>query len=301
MTSRSLKPEHKFVNSELSIPHMTHQKPLETLADLRVDIDLIDAKMHALLIERGTIIDRVIAAKARQGGGSPFRPGREASMMRALVERHEGHLPLDTVESIWRIIISTFTYVQSPYSVHADTSGGDAAMRDSVRFHFGFTVPYQPHVGATGVIESVANAASDLGMISVENHNSAGAWWDMLAREDAPKIIARLPFVERPGHPAGMPVFLLSKPLNEAAARDTVLYSVTLERWRNSIDHAIKGMGGEVLGNAATPSGLGLLIALPGSLEPKHLEAEIDKLEVGIIKIAEVGSHAARYSIHANP
>ena len=280
---------------------MTNQNPLETLADLRVDIDLIDAKMHALLIERGTIIDRVIAAKARQGGGSPFRPGREASMMRALVERHDGHLPLDTVESIWRIIISTFTYVQSPYSVHADTSGGDAAMRDSVRFHFGFTVPYKPHEGAAGVIESVANAASDLGMISVENNNSAGAWWERLAREDAPKIIARLPFVERPGHPAGMPVFLLSKPLNEAAARDTVLYSITIERWRNTFDEAVKNIGGEVLGNAATSSGLGLLIALPGSVEPARLEAEIIKLEVGITRIVEVGSHAARYSIFTNP
>ena len=280
---------------------MTNQNPLETLADLRVDIDLIDAKMHALLIERGTIIDRVIAAKARQGGGSPFRPGREASMMRALVERHDGHLPLDTVESIWRIIISTFTYVQSPYSVHADTSGGDAAMRDSVRFHFGFTVPYKPHEGAAGVIESVAGAASDLGMISVENNNSAGAWWERLAREDAPKIIARLPFVERPGHPAGMPVFLLSKPLNEAAARDTVLYSITIERWRNTFDEAVKNIGGEVLGNAATSSGLGLLIALPGSVEPARLEAEIIKLEVGITRIVEVGSHAARYSIFTNP
>ena len=87
----------------------------ETLAELRVDIDRIDAAMHALLMERGQIIDRLIAIKARQGGGSAFRPAREASMMRALAERHRGLLPLDTVEGIWRIIISTFTYVQSPY------------------------------------------------------------------------------------------------------------------------------------------------------------------------------------------
>jgi len=45
-------------------------------------------------------------------------------------------LPLDTVESIWRIIISTFTFVQSNYQVHVDMSHGDAPMRDSARFHF---------------------------------------------------------------------------------------------------------------------------------------------------------------------
>src|ERR1700744_1519018 len=107
--------------------------------------------MHALLMERGRIIDRLIAIKARQGGGSAFRPAREASMMKAIAERHEGLLPLDTVESIWRIIISTFTYVQAPYSVHVDVSSGDSAMRDSARFHFGFTAPCVPHMSASGV------------------------------------------------------------------------------------------------------------------------------------------------------
>ena len=101
--------------------HMT-EPPTPTLADLRAEIDRIDAAMHELLIERGRVIDRLIEIKTRQGGGSAFRPAREASMMRAIAERHRGRLPLDTVEGIWRIIISTFTYVQAPYSVHVDVS-----------------------------------------------------------------------------------------------------------------------------------------------------------------------------------
>ena len=105
-------------------PMSEERKP--TLADLRVTIDRIDAHMHELLIERGRVIDRLIEIKERQGGGSAFRPAREAAMMRAIVERHRGRLPVDTVESIWRVIISTFTYVQAPYSVHVDVSGGDA-------------------------------------------------------------------------------------------------------------------------------------------------------------------------------
>ena len=81
-------------------------------------------------------------------------------MMRGLVARHKGLLPLDTVESIWRIIISTFTYVQSPYSVHADISGGDGAMRDCCRFHFGFTVPYVPHQGRRERDQAVAGSTA---------------------------------------------------------------------------------------------------------------------------------------------
>ena len=115
--------------------------PEPTLGGLRSEIDRIDSAMHELLIERGLIIDRLIEIKARQGGGSAFRPAREASMMRTLAERHRGRLPLDTVESIWRIIISTFTYIQASYNVHVDVSRGEAAIRDSARFHFGFTVP----------------------------------------------------------------------------------------------------------------------------------------------------------------
>ena len=72
-----------------------------SLAELRKEIDRIDEAMHRLLMERGEIIDRLIAAKNTQEVGSAFRPAREADMMRRLVQRHRGILPLDTVESIW--------------------------------------------------------------------------------------------------------------------------------------------------------------------------------------------------------
>src|SRR5262249_11256047 len=81
-------------------------KPPEVppLDDLRKEIDRIDEAMHQLLIERSTIIDRLIAVKRSQDTGtSAFRPAREAEMMRRLVKRHQGILPLDTVESIWRV------------------------------------------------------------------------------------------------------------------------------------------------------------------------------------------------------
>ena len=48
-------------------------KPTEapSLADLRKEIDRIDEAMHKLLIERGDIIDRLIAVKRSQ---DPARP-----------------------------------------------------------------------------------------------------------------------------------------------------------------------------------------------------------------------------------
>ena len=119
-----------------------------SLAELRKEIDAIDEQVHRLLMARGDIIDRLIQVKQTQEVGSAFRPAREAGMMRRLVERHRGILPLATIESIWRVIISTFTYVQAPFAVHADVSVGESMMRDSARFHFGFVVPYVSHFSA---------------------------------------------------------------------------------------------------------------------------------------------------------
>ena len=96
-------------------------------------------------------------------------------MMRRLVQRHRGILPLDTVESIWRVIISTFTYVQAPFSVHADVSLGESAMRDSARFHFGFTVPYVSHFSAPAAVEAVAKSKGDLALVSATS--SRTPWW----------------------------------------------------------------------------------------------------------------------------
>src|SRR5690606_40205402 len=130
--------------------------------------------------ERGEIIGELIRVKRTAESGAAFRPAREVSMMRQLVERHRGILPLDTVESIWRVIIATFTYVQAPFSVHADLSAGDALMRDSARFHFGFTVPFIPHMGAPGVVAAVSESTGDLCLVPAFAAPSAGAWWTAL-------------------------------------------------------------------------------------------------------------------------
>src|SRR5262249_5553412 len=48
------------------------------LAELRAQIDRIDATMHRLLMDRGEIIGRLIDVKRTSETGSAFRPAREA-------------------------------------------------------------------------------------------------------------------------------------------------------------------------------------------------------------------------------
>ncbi len=249
------------------------------LGALRVEIDRIDEALHGLLMERGAIIDQLIAVKARSGGGSAFRPGREAEMMRRLVQRHAGILPLDTVESIWRIIISTFTYVQAPYAVHADIARGDATMRDSCRFHFGFTVPLVTHEGPGPVIAAVAAAGGDLGLVQADGA-STEPWWDALTGPQTPKIIARLPFVERAGHAAGLPLFVVAKPLAEAAVSDVQLYAVAAP-----VALAALPRGVEVVATGARS----LIVAVPEAMDAGLPDGgEQDGW-------AWIGSHARRF------
>ncbi|MCX7898593.1 MAG: chorismate mutase [Methylocystis sp.] len=274
------------------------EKPAaDALAELRDEIDRIDLEMHRLLMARGEIIDRLIAAKRAQGAGSAFRPDREAAMMRALVERHKGLLPVDTVEGVWRVIISTFTYVQAPYVVHADESGGDAQMRDSARFHFGFTVPYIGHHGAGAVIDSVAASLGDLGVLRASGGLADGAWWMKLVGDDAPKIIARLPFVERPNHPAGLPVFVVARLAPDAMAKGVTLYAVGLSRWTHALPAAFSTLGGEILASAPHPEGLALLVAAGGDADAGDFAKAMADAGIEGARVDVIGAHAMRYEL----
>ncbi len=268
------------------------------LADLRQEIDRIDEAMHRLLMERGEIIDRLIAVKKTQETGSAFRPAREANMMRRLVERHRGILPLDTVEGIWRVIISTFTYVQAPYSVHADLSAGDALMRDSARFHFGFTAPFVAHMGASAVVAAVSDSQGDLGLVPA--FAVAGAWWNALEFDAAPKIIARLPFVERPDHPAALPVFVISRANADAMVREIEVWSVRVAGWSATTAQAIGSIAEVIAVPDRAFDGATLLISVPQAVGIDQVTQALVKAGASVRATALVGSHATRYRVSAD-
>jgi chorismate mutase len=265
---------------------------------LRQEIDAIDAQMHSLLMQRGDIIDRLIKVKQTQEVGSAFRPAREADMMRRLVQRHRGILPLDTVESIWRVIISTFTYVQAPFSVHTDISVGESLMRDSARFHFGFTVPYVSHFNAPAAVEAVARSKGDLALLSATSSRSP--WWIALEPRDAPKIIARLPFVERADHPAALPVFVVSRVADSARVTEVETWSVRVSGWNAEIARALSPLADIVAVPDAAFDGAALLVSVAGGHLEKIKSALIEA-GASVRSSALVGSHATRYTVPNGP
>ena len=231
-------------------------------------------------------------------------------MMRRLVDRHTGILPLDTVESIWRVIIATFTYVQAPFSVHADLSAGDAAMRDSARFHFGFTVPFVPHMGAASVVAAVSDSKGDLGLVPAFAMTGVGAWWSALEFDAAPKIIARLPFVDRANHPAAVPVFVVSRAAPDAMVKEVEVWSVRVAGWSAAAAQALGPLAEVIAAPDRAFDGAALLISVPHSASETRENAppagSIATVTDALIKAGAsvrasglVGSHATRYRVPA--
>jgi hypothetical protein len=216
-------------------------------------------------------------------------------MMRRLVERHKGMLPLDTVESIWRVIISAFTYVQAPFSMHADLSAGDAAMRDSARFHFGFTVPFIPHFSATAAVEALAQAKGDLALVSATD--TRAAWWTALESAHAPKIIARLPFLERADHPAALPVFVISRVADDAMVTEVEMWSIRVSGWSADVARAVSPLAEVIAVQDAAFDGAALLASVIGSDGLNRIKAALIASGASVRSTALVGSHAIRYAV----
>lgn len=247
------------------------------LRELRSTIDGIDAEMHRLLMQRATVIEALIRTKGTTRPGAAFRPGREADMMRRLVARHSGELPIATAEHIWREIIATFTNMQAPFDVVIDTSVEPEKMRDLARFTFGFSVALNPVKSPEAVVDSIGG--SNLGLVA---RAARGAWWRGLAGANAPRIMAYLPFIRPEKRAIDLPAFVLSPPLADPTPPDIAVFAVTSDAPLRSV------LGIEVLCEADKD----MLLAAPGTLSAEELPRYLKDHGASVNTVAPVGGFA---------
>jgi len=99
--------------------------------------------------------------------------------------------------------------------------------------------------------------------------------------------------VSRSDHPASLPVFVISRPLNEAASREVGVYAISIDRWREGVNSAIAHLGGSILTTAADGHGLAMLASAPGSVSSLTLRSSLIAMGANDVRIFEIGSHAA--------
>ncbi|TAN50758.1 MAG: chorismate mutase [Rhodospirillales bacterium] len=170
-----------------------------TLADLRGRIDAIDTKLHDLLMKRAHVVESVGRLKKDQGGGAPFRMGREAEILRRLAARHQGPLPYPVIARLWREIIASFTQLEMSYAVALCQPTADSPIRDLARDFYGGGVGLLSFVQPGAALAALAEGKALQAVLPWPSPDDESPWWPMLMDGTHPPcIVARLPFVGQP-------------------------------------------------------------------------------------------------------
>ncbi len=120
--------------------------------------------------------------------------------------------------------------------------------------------------------------------------------WTTLEFDTAPKIIARLPFVERADHPAGMPVFVVSRVAADAMVTETEVWSVRVSGWTAGSVDRLAGLADAIAVPDRAFDGAALLISVArGGIGP--VADALLATGASIRSKALVGSHATRYTV----
>lgn len=195
--------------------------PLD-LADIRREIDALDASLRALLLKRADLVAQVATSKAQSDDDAVLRPEREAAQMAALLDWQQAEAPQLNkagVVAIWREIISMAIAQQGGLTVCATASAMAAA-----RAYFGASLTYC----------EAADAASALSAAQGKNHVCVLALHEAQAPLDGQGVFARLPVGDKPqalcyGPLALLPATATSLLVRRGAAQkgDKVLATLT--------------------------------------------------------------------------
>ncbi|MEH6475944.1 MAG: chorismate mutase [Sneathiella sp.] len=203
-------------------------KKLETL---RSEIDRLDTELLNILEQRIEIVKDIAAAKEDDGAALAFRPGREANVMRRILDRHSSDLPDVVVANIWREIIAAVCRMQKPMSISITAPEKSVGYWDLARSHFGAATPMTLHKSPTVVLREVSADPSKLGVMPWMNIER-DIWWEHLAQggDTVPKVLAALPFVHNTsGSFEDLNALVIGQAEPEASGNDISLFVVMTE------------------------------------------------------------------------
>jgi chorismate mutase / prephenate dehydratase len=198
---------------------------LPNLAELRLRLDEIDDKLQDLLIERAEIVS-IVAASKREGNLAAFQPGREAQIIRRLVDRHHGKFPVATLVRMWREMLAATVRLQSPFAVAVYAPAESQGFWDLARDHYGSQTPMSAYRSVGQVIRAVTEGQASVGVLPMPQQEDADPWWRHLLSKDrdAPRVVARLPFSARGNaRKDGADALAIGRGVQQETGRDRVL------------------------------------------------------------------------------
>jgi hypothetical protein len=141
----------------------------------------------------------------------------------------------------------------------------------------------------------VAASKGDLALVSATA--SPSPWWLALEAQGSPKIIARLPFIERADHPAALPVFVISRVADSAMVTEVEMWSIRVSGWNAEIARALSPLAEAVAVPDLAFDGAALLVSITGTSTLDGIKAALIAAGASVRSSALVGSHATRYTV----
>jgi len=144
----------------------------DRLAELRTQIDAVDAQLLELLSQRGRLARAV--GELKQSERTPvWRPEREAQILARLAERNPGPLADAALVAIWREVIAACRAVERRLRV-AFLGPAGTFSEQAVFAQFGTSIDALPCASIDEVFRATEAGGVDFGVVPVEN-SSEGA------------------------------------------------------------------------------------------------------------------------------
>ncbi|MCX8521171.1 MAG: chorismate mutase, partial [Rhodoferax sp.] len=117
-------------------------QPVQTLSELRIQIDALDQDLLRALNRRAALAHAVGEIK-RAEGSAVFRPEREAQVIHGLQAANQGPLKDTSLALIWREIMSACRALEAPQRVAYLGPKGTYSEEAALRF-FGSSIQHVP-------------------------------------------------------------------------------------------------------------------------------------------------------------
>lgn len=277
--------------------------PQEQISDIRREIDVLDDRIHDLLMQRVTLIEQIGRLKSAAGilAGPVIRPGREVEIMRRLWNRHRGSMDKDVLIRIWREIISASVNIQSPLTVAVYMPERGMGNLEIARDYFGAYTSVISCRSVSLVLKGLTENEANVGIVSL-NDDKHISWWYTLAQEykRTVTVFAKLPLTgPAHGRGDGRVAYALAKIPYEASGDDRTLLVAETDGTLSlsTLDLILKscGIATNALCDAYTPDMMrkAYLFEVEGYLSDgdERIHAAIEKENGKITMLRIIGGH----------
>ena len=280
-------------------------EPRSDLEHLRRRIDDIDDRLQDLLIERVRLVSDVGDHKRHNGALAPHQPAREAEIIRRLVGRGGGAFPPATLVRMWRELLAATVRLQGAFGIAVYAPPEMPGFWDLARDHYGSQTAMLAYRSTAQVIGAVMEGQAAVGVLPLPQEGEVDPWWRHLlsTNEDAPHVIARLPFGARGNARAdGADALAIGRGPPQPSGRDRTLLATEnadgISRSRIVALLSELGLSCTFLATYEHPDGASNLIELDGFVPFSDARLDTFRARLGpaLLRLCPFGGYAVPLS-----